>query len=104
MENIIKWKTYGTVPTVNVDFAIIGNPSDADWIEIASEEENVDSLFWTTSMSSDSVHIRIRDPDSFNNQTEKYKTEDISGWYFSVSSGRAAKIAAVRAGGKGFNK
>jgi hypothetical protein len=104
VENIIKWKTYGTVPTVNVDFAIIGNPSDADWIEIASAEENVDSLFWTPSMASDSVRIRIRDPDSFNNQTEKYKTEDISGWYFSVSSGRAAKIAGVRAGGKGFNK
>jgi len=104
VENIIKWKTYGTVQTVNVDFAIIGNPSDADWIEIASAEENVDSLFWTPSMASDSVRIRIRDPDSFNNQTEKYKTEDISGWYFSVSSGRAAKIAGVRAGGKGFNK
>ena len=107
-EYYIKWKTYGTVATVDVDVAIGNNTSDDDWEAIASDEENVDSLSWTPTTESDSIRIRIRDPDSYNEQTGKYKTEDISGWYFSVTGGRAAKITGVKTenvfNGKGFNK
>jgi len=107
-EYYIKWKTYGTVATVDVDVAIGNNTSDDDWEAIASDEENVDSLSWTPTTESDSIRIRIRDPDSYNEQTGKYKTEDISGWYFSVTGGRAAKMTGVKTenvfNGKGFNK
>jgi len=107
-EYTIKWKTYGTVSTIDVDYAIGSNPSESDWEVITSEENNIDSLSWTPTEESDSVRIRIRDPNSLNEKTGKYKTEDISGWYFSVTGGRAAKIAGAKSdtrySGKGFNK
>ncbi len=104
----IKWKTYGSVSTVDVHYAIGGNPAESDWEEIAGAEENIDSLAWTPSEESDSIRIRIRDPDSFDEKAGKYKTEDISGWYFSVTGGRAAKITGVKSenrfNGKDFSK
>jgi len=107
-ENIIKWKTYGTVSTVDVDYAVGSNPSESDWEEIVSEEENSDSLSWMPLDETDSVRIRIRDPNSLDEKTGKFKTEDISGWYFSISNTRAAKIAGAKSEtryiGKGFNK
>ena len=107
-EYTIKWKTYGTVSTIDVDYVIGSNPSESDWEVITSKENNIDSLSWTPTEESDSVRIRIRDPNSLNEKTGKYKTEDISGWYFSVTGGRAAKIAGAKSdtrySGKGFNK
>ena len=107
-EYTIKWKTYGSVSTVDVDYAIGSNPADSEWEEIGSGAENADSLAWTPSTESDSIRIRVRDPDSYNEKAGKYDTEDISGWYFSVTGSRAAKIAGagsdIRSNGKGFNK
>jgi hypothetical protein len=107
-EYTIKWKTYGSVSTVDVDYAIGSNPADSEWQEIGSGAENADSLAWTPSTESDSIRIRVRDPDSYNEKAGKYDTEDISGWYFSVTGSRAAKMAGVgsdiRSNGKGFNK
>ena len=80
----------------------------ANMIFDACEENNIDSLFWTPSEESDSIRIRVRDPDSYNEKSGKYDTEDISGWYFSVTGSRAAKMAGagseIRSNGKGFNK
>ena len=100
----IKWKTYGNVSTVNIDFAIGANPLEADWVEIASEIANVDSLPWIPVAESDSVRLRIRDPNSFDDKAGIYKTEDKSGWYFSVVGGRAAKRAGVNTDNKSIGK
>jgi len=90
---IIKWKTYGAASTVDVDYAIGANPSESDWVNIASEISNDDSLLWIPIVVSDSVRLRIRDPNSFDTQTENYLTEDKSGWYFSVTGGRVTKVS-----------
>jgi hypothetical protein len=107
-EYTIKWKTYGSVSSVDLAYATGSNPAEDDWNDIASGEVNVDSLIWSPVTISDSIRIRVCDPDSYNEQTGKYKTEDISGWYFSVTGGRAAKITGVKTenvfNGKGFNK
>ena len=107
-EYTIKWKTYGSVSSVDLAYATGSNPAEDDWNDIASGEVNVDSLTWSPVTISDSIRIRVCDPDSYNEQTGKYKTEDISGWYFSVTGGRAAKITGVKTenvfNGKGFNK
>ncbi len=100
----IKWKTYGTVDEVDIHYSTGKNPSENDWVEISSGEANVDSLEWTPNAVSDSVRVRVRDPNSYDEEKGKYIAEDISGWYFSVSSGRAAKLAGSRSIGKGFNR
>jgi hypothetical protein len=76
---MIRWKTYGPISNVDVHYAIGANPSDDDWEEIEVNIVNNDSLAWTPPFIADSVRIKIKDSNS-----ELY---DISGWYFSVSSG-----------------
>ena len=107
-EYTIKWKTYGSVSSVDLAYSTGSNPAEDDWNDIASGEVNVDSLTWSPVTISDSIRIRVRDPDSFDENVGKYKTEDISGWYFSVSGGMNSRITSVRPGdelnGKGFSK
>ena len=89
---------------MDIHYSTGKNPSENDWVEISSGEANVDSLEWTPNAVSDSVRVRVRDPNSYDEEKGKYIAEDISGWYFSVSSGRAAKLAGSRSIGKGFNR
>ncbi|MCH7612117.1 MAG: hypothetical protein IIB45_02015 [Candidatus Marinimicrobia bacterium] len=107
-EYFIKWKTYGSVSTVDLQYATGTDPGENDWVEIESDVVNVDSLSWTPTVNSDSVRIRIRDPNSVDNKTGKYKTEDVNGWYFSVTGGRAAKLSGeppiVQSHRGGFNQ
>ncbi len=87
---IIKWKSYGDITKVNIDFFAGTKPDvDADnWTSIAKDEDNVDSLIWkpssTEGISSmgaekDSVRIRISSTNG--------KTRDMSGWYFKINLG-----------------
>ncbi len=94
----IKWKTYGSVSTVDLHYSTVTEPSEDDWFEIGSEVVNIDSISWIPAVISDSVRLRIRDPNSFSTKTGKYQTEDISGWYFSVTGGRTAKIVRSKYG------
>ncbi len=100
----IKWKTYGTVDEVDIHYSTGKNPSESDWVEIVSGEANGDSLEWSPIEQSDSVRIRVRDPNSYDEEKGRYIAEDISGWYFTVSSGRGAKLAGKGTSGKGFNR
>jgi hypothetical protein len=76
---MIRWKTYGTVGNVDVQFATGVNPSEDQWEEIDANIVNNDSLAWTPTFLEDSVRIRIKDSSS--------ELNDISGWYFSVTGG-----------------
>ena len=87
---IIKWKSYGDISKVNIDYFAGTKPDvNADnWTSIAKDEDNVDSLIWkpsaTEGISSmgaekDSIRIRIS---SING-----KTRDMSGWYFKINLG-----------------
>ncbi len=88
---IIRWKTYGTIDKVNLDYTvgahtIMSNPDI--WNSIAAEIANVDSFLWTpvttsgisalTLTQTDSLRIRVSDAASDVN--------DISGYYFHISS------------------
>ena len=90
----IRWRTYGAIETVDV-FLVIGEKKldvtdiDEDWKVIEEGLENEDSFVWSHSSfidasgleSHDNVRIIIKDSDP---DSEVY---DVSGWYFSVSSG-----------------
>jgi hypothetical protein len=92
---MIRWKTYGTVGNIDVHYAIGANPSDDDWEDIEVNIVNNDSLAWTPSFIADSVRIKIKDSSS--------ELNDISGWYFNVSStllGRTSTGSAVINRGK----
>ncbi len=90
----IKWKTYGSVSTVDLHYATVTDPTDDDWVEIGTEIVNIDSISWIPAVISDSVRLRIRDPNSFDSKTGKYKTEDMSGWYFSITGGQGTRLSA----------
>ena len=92
---MIRWKTYGSISNVDVHYAIGANPSDDDWEDIEVNIVNNDSLAWTPSFIADSVRIKIKDSSS--------ELNDISGWYFNVSStllGRTSTGSAVINRGK----
>ena len=92
---MIRWKTYGSISNVDVHYAIGANPSDDDWEDIEVNIVNNDSLAWTPSFIADSVRIKIKDASS--------ELNDISGWYFIVSStllGRTSTGSAVINRGK----
>jgi len=91
-EYYIKWKTFGSVSSIDLDYATVTDPDEDDWIEIVADTVNIDSLLWIPTAISDSVRIRIRDPNSLDEDTGEYTIEDVNGWYFSVTGGRAAKI------------
>jgi hypothetical protein len=76
----IRWKTYGEVSNINIHYAIGSNLNEDQWQEIGSNVTNIDSMAWTPSIIADSIRIRIQDTNS--------KLDDISGWYFSISSGQ----------------
>ena len=77
---MIRWKTYGEVSNVNIHYGIGANLNEDQWVEIESNITNIDSLSWSPSVIADSIRIRIQDANS--------KLNDISGWYFTLSSGR----------------
>ena len=87
-EHVIRWKTFGKISTVDLHVATGGDPAESDWLEIATQVVNVDSFLWTPIVTSgintimlnpDSVRLRVSDANS--------AVEDISGWYFSLTSG-----------------
>ena len=93
----IKWKTFGTVPNVNISYYAGSNPNmelDDGWVNIAEEINNLDSFAWTPSATEginsmekslrDSIRLRVKSPDG--------KTVDMSGWYFTINHS-AGKIA-----------
>ena len=86
----IKWKTFGTVPNVNISYYAGSNPNmelDDGWVNIAEEINNLDSFAWTPSATEginsmekslrDSIRLRVKSPDG--------KTVDMSGWYFTIN-------------------
>ncbi|NOZ76024.1 MAG: hypothetical protein GXO90_11750 [FCB group bacterium] len=87
---VLRWKTYGNVSKVNLDYAVGSHviwSDDAIWNPIASEIiANVDSFLWTPITSTgisdlslnqrDSLRIRVSDVNSSVN--------DRSGWYFKL--------------------
>ena len=88
----ITWNTYGTVSKVDLAYYAGGNPnvnSDVGWVNITTDLTNENSYNWTptstdgiSSLSSslkDSIRIRIKSTDG--------KVRDMSGWYFSLTSG-----------------
>ena len=94
----IKWKTFGTVPNVNISYYAGSNPNmelDEGWINIAEEINNIDSFAWTPSATEgintmnlslrDSIRLRVKSPDG--------KTIDMSGWYFTINHS-AGKISS----------
>ncbi len=95
-ETAIRWKTYGTPSTVDLAYSIDNNPQEDDWVDIQVEIDNVDSLLWTPTVKSDSVRIRIRAPNSLDEETGNYQTMDRSSWYFSVLGSQAAKLAGSK--------
>ena len=98
-EVMIKWKTYGTVDLINVDY-FAGTKPDVDidegWTNIAKDIENVDSLSWTPSSTDginsmteglrDSIRIRIKSSDG--------KVRDMSGWYFKIDHGGGGEVSS----------
>ena len=98
----IRWRTFGKIKKVDLDFSTITDPDiedDQDWTLLESNWTNVDSFPWIASTifqsipdaQLDSVRIRISDADS--------DISDMSGWYFtlyevppSFSSGGSAQI------------
>ena len=83
---MIRWETYGAISNVDVYYGIGSNPIDWIMINIEEGEVNNDWFEWTPiriagpdGVFSDSVRIKIEDSDS--------ELNDISGWYFSVTSG-----------------
>ena len=82
----IKWKTYGSIPKVDLAYFSGSDPDmekDDGWIDISAEIANVDSFSWTPSSTTgltsakDSLRIRVKSSDG--------KIRDMSGWYFSVT-------------------
>ena len=86
---MIRWKTYGSISNVDVHYAIGANPSDDDWEDIEVNIVNNDSLAWTPSFIADSVRIKIKDSSS--------ELNDVSGWYFNVSSTLLGRTSTGRA-------
>ncbi|MBC8399930.1 MAG: hypothetical protein H8E14_00425, partial [Candidatus Marinimicrobia bacterium] len=86
----IRWRTFGKVKNVNLDYSIITDPDiedDQDWTPLESNWTaiaNVDSFVWDASTiirdipsaQRDSVRIRISDAGS--------DISDMSGWYFTL--------------------
>ena len=101
----IRWRTFGKINKVNLDYSTITNPDiedDQDWTPLESNWiaiDNEDSYSWIAStvfpnLSAplDSVRIRVSDADS--------DISDMSGWYFtlydalrSFNSGRTSAAA-----------
>ena len=82
----IKWKTYGSIPKVDLAYFSGSDPDmekDDGWINISTEIANADSFSWTPSSTTgltsakDSLRIRVKSSDG--------KIRDMSGWYFSVT-------------------
>ena len=82
----IKWKTYGSIPKVDLAYFSGSDPDmekDDGWINISTEIANIDSFSWTPSSTAgltsakDSLRIRVKSSDG--------KIRDMSGWYFSVT-------------------
>ncbi len=82
--HILRWMTLGNVSTISVEY---GEGTDPEWIAIASDIPNNDSLQWIpgTYTISDSLRIRISGGG----------VEDVSGWYFSIVSGSLMKTATT---------
>lgn len=82
--HIIQWKTLGSISTISIEYGEGANP---EWIEIASDIPNNDSLQWIpgTYTISDSLRIRVSGEG----------VEDVSGWYFSIVSGSLMKTATT---------
>lgn len=91
---IIQWKTLGKIKTIDLHYSVGSEPDDDDWVEIITDSANVDSFLWTpsstigisslTAEESDSLRIRVTDADS--------DVEDISGWYFRISTGNGKRM------------
>jgi len=104
---IIRWRTYGNINKVNLDYSTIADPDiedDEDWTPLESNwtaQDNKDSFVWdastqfpTSSLPQDSLRIRISDADS--------DTKDMSGWYFTLyDEVRSLKVVSGPAGTKG---
>ena len=88
-QDTIRWKTYGPISNVDVHYAIGANPSDDDWEEIVLNIVNDDSYAWTPTEIADSVRIKITDSNS--------ELNDVSGWYFNVSSTLLGRTSTGRA-------
>ncbi|MFH1850984.1 MAG: hypothetical protein ABIA75_01425, partial [Candidatus Neomarinimicrobiota bacterium] len=87
---IIRWKTFGKVKKVDLDYSIVSNPDiedEEDWTPLESNwiaVANVDSFVWNAatviqdipSAQRDSVRIRVAATGS--------DAADMSGWYFTL--------------------
>jgi hypothetical protein len=95
-DEMIRWKTYGSISNVGVYYAKGANPIEDNWQRINLEEGilNNDSLAWPIVIPLDSaeiasggalVRIKIEDSDS--------EVNDVSGWYFNVSNGSLGRTS-----------
>jgi len=104
-DEMIRWKTYGSISNVDVYYAKGANPIEDNWQRINLEEGivNNDSLAWPIEIplteaeliSGALVRIKIEDSDS--------EVNDVSGWYFNVYNtlpGRTSTGSAVINRGK----
>ena len=104
-DEMIRWKTYGSISNVDVYYAKGANPLEDNWQRINLEEGIVNnaSLAWPIeiplTVAEDSsgalVRIKIEDSDS--------EVNDVSGWYFNVYNtlpGRTSTGSAVINRGK----
>ena len=86
----IKWKTFGTVPNVNISYYAGSNPNmelDDGWVNIAEEINNLDSFAWTPSATEgiNSMEKSLRDSIRLSVKSPEGKTVDMSGWYFTIN-------------------
>ncbi|MBT3479192.1 MAG: hypothetical protein HN915_05170 [Candidatus Marinimicrobia bacterium] len=110
-EVTIKWKTFGTINTVDLAYFAGTSPDmdkDDGWADITTELANVDSFNWTPSSTTginsmesslrDSIRIRIKSTDG--------KVRDMNGWYFTIShsSGKIRVNSTIAQWGKKSNK
>lgn len=86
---VLRWKTYGRISQVDLHYSSGSDPDlteEDDWTAIGTEISNVDSFSWTPTFTGDSLRVRVSDSNS--------AVSDMSGWYFSVTSGSGGKILA----------
>ena len=98
---IIKWKSYGNVDSVNVDYFAGTKPdvnTDEGWTSIAKEVKNIDSLSWTPASTNgiNSMAESLRDSIRIRIKSTNGKTRDMSGWYFEISHGGSSEVSTKK--------
>ena len=87
---IIKWKTFGSISKVNIDYYAGSKPNmeiDEGWTNIAEEIDNSDKFAWTPSATEgiNSMEVSLRDSIRIRVKSIDEKTVDMSGWYFTIN-------------------